>query len=144
MSPELTGRLQRVLELPRRTSTGLKAFLLFALLALLVVAVALRDRTPTPSYVRVNFLSGSENGNYQAIVKRLAAQAAQRGGRIKNIVTAGSVENISRLVAAESTCKVQFALVQDGMAWPEGARLELIGRLGTSETAARVGRPRRD
>jgi TRAP-type uncharacterized transport system substrate-binding protein len=117
-----------------------KTALLFVVLALLGVAVALHERTPTRSYVRLNFLSAGEKGNYYAIVNRLAADAARRRGRIKNIATAGSVENIARLVAGQTTCDVQFALVQDGMAWPEGAQLELIGRLGTPESLVVLGR----
>jgi TRAP-type uncharacterized transport system substrate-binding protein len=140
VNSETTGGLQRTLALPRRTSTGLKTSLFFGVLALVVVAVALRDRTPTLSYVRLSFLSGSEKGNYYGVVKRLAAAVAERGGRIKNIATAGSVENIARLVAGQSNCKVQFALVQDGMAWPEETRLELIGRLATPESLVVLGR----
>ncbi len=140
MSPEPVGRLQRVLELPRRTSTGVKTAILFAVLALVGIAVALYDRTPTLSHVRVKFLSGGPKGNYHAIVNRLAADAALRRGRIQNISTAGSVENIMRLVAGRAHCDVQFALVQDGTSWPEGSQLELIGRLGTPESLVVLGR----
>src|SRR5262245_47908479 len=140
VSLEPTGRLQRVLELPRRTSKGLKTALLFAVLALVALAVALHDRTPTLSYLHLNILSAGEKGNYYAIVNRLAADAARRHGRIKNIATAGSVENIARLVAGKSTRNVQFALVQEGMDWPEGGQLELIGSLGTPESLVVLGR----
>ena len=133
-------RLQRVLDLPRQHSNTVKTAALFAVLALVGVAVALYDRTPTLSYVRLRFLSGDERGNYFAIVHRLAAETARRRGRIQNISTAGSVENITRLVAGRANCDVQFALVQDGMMWPEGSQLELIGRLGTPESLVVLGR----
>jgi hypothetical protein len=82
-------RLQRVLELPRRYSSGVKTAALFGVLALVGVAVALYDRTPTLSHLRVKFLSGGERGNYYAIVNRLAEEAARRRGRVQNISSAG-------------------------------------------------------
>jgi TRAP-type uncharacterized transport system substrate-binding protein len=140
VSPLPKERLQRVLQLPRRPSSAVKAAILFGVLALAGVAVALYDRTPTLSHLRVSFLSGGERGNYYAVVKRLGEDAAKRRGRIRNISTAGSVENITRLVAGRASCDVQFALVQDGMAWPEGDQLELIGRLSTPESLVVLGR----
>ena len=71
-------------------------------------------------HVRVAFLSGELTGNYFATVDKFAAETSRRKGRIANVASAGSVENIERLIAASGTCKVQFALVQDGVDWPPG------------------------
>ena len=133
-------RLKRTLEGPRRHANAAKTAVLFGVLALVGVAVGLFDRTPTLSHLRVKFLSGGERGNYYAIVNRLAADASRRRGRIENISTAGSVENIARLLVGRASCDVQFALVQNGMAWPEGDQLELIGRLGSPESLVVLGR----
>jgi hypothetical protein len=52
----------------------------------------------------------------------------------------GSVENIQRLIAGAKDCSVHFALVQDGIKYPEGHKLEVIGRLPRPESLVIVGR----
>ena len=83
---------------------------------------------------------GERAWNYYAIVNALAAEARQQNGHIDNVASAGSVENISRLVASRTSCDVHFALVQDGMSWPADHALELIGRLGKAESLVFLGR----
>jgi len=136
-------RLQRVLGLSERAasmSIGAKTALLFGALLLIGLLVALYDPRPSLRHVRVAFLSGSPTGNYSSTVDKLAAEVSRRKGRIANVTSAGSVENIERLVAARATCDVQFALVQDGVDWPLGHRLELIGRLPRPEALLVLGR----
>jgi uncharacterized protein len=136
-------RLQRVLGLPQRVasmSTGAKTALLFGALALIGLLVALYDPRPSLRHVRVAFLSGSPTGNYFATVDKFAGETSRRKGRIANVASAGSVENIGRLVAGRATCDVQFALVQDGVDWPSGHALELIGRLPRPEALVILGR----
>ena len=135
--------LLRALGLSQRAtsmSAGTKTALLFGALALIGVLVALYDPRPSLRHVRVAFLSGSPTGNYFATVDKLAAETSRRKGRIANVASAGSVENIERLVAARAACDVQFALVQDGVDWPAGQRLELIGRLPRPEALLVLGR----
>ena len=107
---------------------------------LVAALVGFSDHTPDLSHLRVGFLSGGERGNYYAIVSALAAEARRQKGRIDNLSSAGSVENVSRLTAGQPACDVHFALVQDGMEWPAGHRLELIGRLGKAESLVFLGR----
>jgi len=136
-------RLQRVLGLPTRAlgaPPALKAVFLLGALGLLAAVVGLSDPTPDLSQLRVGFLSGGERGNYYAIVTALAADARRQKGRIDNLSSAGSVENVSRLTAGQAACNVHFALVQDGTEWPAGHRLELIGRLGKAESLVFLGR----
>ena len=104
------------------------------------IVVATSGRNPDLSHVKVAFLSGSPEGNYHAVVTRLAAESRRRGGGIENVPTAGSVANIERLVAEKSSCRVQFALVQEGLAWPEGHSLQLIARLPMPESLVILGR----
>ena len=132
-----------MLGLPSRTlgaPTVLKAVFLVAALGVVAALVGFSDHTPGLSHLRVGFLSGGVRGNYYAIVSALAAEAARQDGRIDNLTSAGSVENVSRLIAARSTCNIHFALVQDGMEWPAGHRLELVGRLGKAESLVFLGR----
>lgn len=137
MAPD---RFQRVLEVPRRHSNTFKTALLFLVLAAISLAAALYDRTPNLSRLQVKMLSGNARGNYHAIVAQLADEAHRRRGRIENVPSAGSVENVARLVAGRSTGEAHFALVQDGMDWPAGQPLELIGRLGEPESFVLLGR----
>jgi TRAP-type uncharacterized transport system substrate-binding protein len=135
-------RFQRVLGLPQRAfhaSTGLKTALLGGLLVLIGLLVVWANRAPNLSNLRMAILSGSARGNYHAVVNTLAAEARQQQGQIDNLVSAGSVENIARLLAAQTSCTIHFALVQDGMDWPAGQALELIGRLSKAESLVFLG-----
>jgi TRAP-type uncharacterized transport system substrate-binding protein len=136
----LRERLQRTLGVLRAPSRFLQSFLVFGALAAIAIVAAVYHRNPDLSHVNVAFLSGSERGNYYAVVSKLAAEAKQQRGRIGNIPTAGSIDNVTRLAAAKSSCNAQFALVQDGMPWPEKHPFELIGRLPTPEVFVVLGR----
>jgi hypothetical protein len=98
------------------------------------------SRTPDLSHVDVAILSGSTQGNYHAMVAKVADEAKRRRGRVANLPSAGSVENLERLAAGKARCEVQFALVQDGVPWPESHSFELIGRLPTFESFIVLGR----
>lgn len=109
-------------------------------LVLLGSLLALRGPEASLGHLRAGFLSGSIKGNYFAVVDRIAIRAARRKGRITNLSSAGSMENVQRLIAARTSCSAQFALVQEGMDWPEGHGLELVGRLTRPESVMVLGR----
>jgi len=67
------------------TSRALKTALLLAALAITAVVVAKVGRNPDLSHVKVAIVSGSEDGNYHAIVDKAAAQALREHGRINNV-----------------------------------------------------------
>jgi TRAP-type uncharacterized transport system substrate-binding protein len=104
------------------------------------VIAATSPRDPNLSYVKVAILSGAAEGNYYAIVNKAGAEAQRRRGRIGNVASAGSIENLKRLASARSACDIQFALVQDGLPWPESEPFQLIGRLPVSEAFVVLGR----
>ena len=118
----------------------MKTAILFAVLALIAALVAWLDPRPSLRHVQVSMLSGAATGNYFATVEKLAAEAARRKGRVRNLSSAGSVENVERLIAGAKDCSVHFALVQNGIAYPEGHQLELIGRLPRPESLVILGR----
>jgi hypothetical protein len=118
---------------------GTRAALFFGALAILVLLVAWIDPRPNLRHVRVDVLSGSPTGNYYATVGRLAQVVSSHKGRIRNVTTAGSVENIQRLIEAKQSCDVHFALVQDGLAYPDRHDLELVGRLPRPESLVILG-----
>ena len=132
-------RLQRVLGLPERArglSPGAKTAILFAVLALVVAIVALLDPRPSLRHVRVAMLSGSPSGNYYATVEKLAAEVARRRGRITNVASAGSVENIRRLSEARDQLRGR---VRTG---PGRHRLAGQARSGAGRPPAAPGGPR--
>ena len=114
--------------------------MLVVVLAIVAVVVAKFGRNPDLSHVQVAILSGSQDGNYHALVAKAAAEGQRQRGRIDNVTSAGSVENIQRLAAAKSSCDIQFALVQEGLPWPASHPFELIGRLPISESFVVLGR----
>ena len=136
-------RLKRVLRQPaarRWLSPGIKTAVFFTILALLTALVAWLDPRPTLRHVQISMLSGSTTGNYYGTVEKIAAETARRHGRVHNLPSAGSVENIERLIAGAKNCKVHFGLVQDGITYPEGHQLEVIGRLPRPESLVILGR----
>ena len=114
--------------------------MLLAAFVVIAVLVATLGRNPDLSHVKVAFISGSAEGNYHAIVAKAAGEAQRQRGRIDNLPSAGSVENMARLAAAKASCDIQFALVQDGLPWPQGHPFQLIGRLPIPESFVVLGR----
>ncbi|MGL6111487.1 MAG: TAXI family TRAP transporter solute-binding subunit [Rubrivivax sp.] len=123
-----------------RLSPGQKSLIFVALLLLLTALVAWIDPRPTLRHVNLKVLSGSPAGNYHAIVERLAGEVARRHGRVQNLSSAGSVENVQRLIGGKASCEVHFALVQDGVSIPPDSGLELLGRLPRPESLLILGR----
>ena len=117
-----------------------KTLLFFLALVVLSALLAWLDPRPTLRHVKLTLLSGAPSGNYHATVDRLAAEVARRRGHIRNQASAGSVENVRRLVASRESCEFQFALVQAGTVIPDESGLELIGRLPQPESLIILGR----
>src|SRR5215470_19329825 len=135
MTTVVKERLQRLRERSKRIFDRYKGLLL-ALSFYLSPALYL---FPTLAHVRVAVLSSDPQKHYYQFVNTLAAEARQQQGRIDNIPSAGSVETISRLVASRTSCDVQVGLVQEGLDWPAGSQLELIGRLHQAESLVFLG-----
>ena len=136
-------RLKRVLGTPEEggsLSRAMRMLIFFVVVFLLAALVAWLDPRPSLRHVQLTMLSGSPSGRYHAVVEGVAKEVAQRKGRLTNAATAGSAENIQRLIAARESCDVQLALVQDGMLYPEDHGLELIARLPEPESLILLGR----
>ncbi len=98
------------------------------------------DLVPDLSYVYVQILSGSPEGQYHSLVEGLARTAAEEAARIGNVTSRGSLENLERLLSARETCEVQLGLVQDGFDRDSYQGLEMIGRVGRPEALLLLGR----
>ncbi len=121
--------------------TGPSPRLIFAAAAagfviLVGLVVYFVDFFPSLSHVNVQLFSGATTGDYYANAARAARAAEAKRGRIENISTNGSMDNLKRL-AGEAT-HGRFALVQNGLPWPDG--LELAAQLPTPEVVFFLGR----
>jgi hypothetical protein len=116
-----------------------------ASLGVLAFALSRIDLTHDLSRLHVAVLSGDPHGHYHAVAQTMAKLAADRGGRVMEITSAGSAENVRRLLAAAKSCEVQFALVQDGTDWTlAGGRttspLAVYGRFARREAVLFLGK----
>ena len=114
-------------------------------LAILAIAAGLLYYTVSGDYafLRASIFTGGPTGAYHALGERLAARALKKNGHLKVVATAGSIENIARLVGENGRCVPAFAFVQDGVPAPADAGLETLGRLPQPESLflmARRGR----
>ncbi len=114
-------------------------------IAVLAVAAVILYFTVSGDYafLRASVYTGAPTGQYHATGDRLAARALKRNGRLSVVATAGSVENIARLVGENGRCIPAFAFVQDGVPIPADAGLQTLGRLPQPESLllfARRGR----
>lgn len=91
--------------------------------------------TSSLSHVNIEIFSGPTTGNYYTTVTAAEEIARKKKGRIANIATNGSIDNVTRL--HESDDSGLFALVQNGMPWGEG--LELVAHLKFPETVFFLG-----
>ena len=91
------------------------------------------------SYLRASLLTGSPGGRYHALGTSLAARASVGHGELKVVPTAGSVDNVNRLVEHHERCPATFAFVQDGTPVPVDAQIEVLGRLPDTESLLLLG-----
>ncbi|MFK7985526.1 MAG: TAXI family TRAP transporter solute-binding subunit [Sandaracinaceae bacterium] len=126
-----------------RLRVALRILVLAAIAAALGAVILQIDLTPNLSHVRIAVLSGAEDGAYHATVDALAARAEEERGEVRSLTSAGSIENLSRLL--EDGCEADFGLVQDGLDWRDGGEaayqeLELTARLPRSEMLLMLSR----
>ncbi len=91
----------------------------------------------------VSLLTGSPGGAYYVLGSQLAERAKGDRSRLDIVATAGSLENVSRLIADRDRCVEQFGFVQDGTPVPSDSGLELLGRLPEPESLLLLGRNNR-
>ena len=118
----------------------LRLGLVVLILAVLAAIVSQLNLKRDLHRLDAGMLSGAPEGNYSALVGDLAAAAAKDKGTIRNVPSAGSIENVTRLRAAKKSCEVAFALAQDGSDWGAPGELELVGRLAKLESVFLIGR----
>ncbi len=140
------SELERPLASPAVEPTARRAFVhklavVFGVLFLLAIVISRVDFNRDRHRLDAGMLSGSKEGNYFAIVAELSQVAAKGSGKLRNVESAGSDANITRLAASAKSCEVAFGLVQDGADF-RGVddKLELIARLPKSESVYFLGK----
>ena len=117
-----------------------RILLLFAAAAVIAGLASVFGIAYDYGYLRTSILAGVPGGNYHTLASRLSARADRQHGTLTVLPTAGSIENVNRLVAGRDDCTVQFAFVQDGTPVQADAGLEVLGRLPDSESLILLAR----
>lgn len=119
----------------------IRTTLILVIMAAVGAVIFRMDFSPDLDHLNATLATGPEHGNYQAIGQLLARKAARKEGSLKLVQTAGSVENLQRLIisATEGDCQLDFALSQAGLKIPEESGLELIIRLQQAESVFFLG-----
>jgi TRAP-type uncharacterized transport system substrate-binding protein len=134
-----------------RRSLALKLVVVFGVVFAVGLFVSRLNLSRSLRRLDAGFASGSKEGNYYAIVDELEAIAVAGGGKLRNVESAGSGDNVQKLVAANGgSCDVAFALAQDGSDWGPSAsrgpdrsaipKLRLVGRLTKAESVFFLGK----
>jgi TRAP-type uncharacterized transport system substrate-binding protein len=123
-----------------RETIWFKLLVSLAIIAAIAGAVARVDFRRDLSFLNVKLLSGSPEGHYHLVAQQMSEFAAREHGKLVNVASDGTVDNLQKLSAGRSACAVQFALVQDGADFPTNPPLQLIGRLPHAETIFFLGK----
>jgi TRAP-type uncharacterized transport system substrate-binding protein len=120
-----------------RRSLALKLGVVLGAVFLVTLLVSRLNFSRSLRRLDAGMASGSREGAYHTIVDELATLALKGGGRIRNIESTGSGDNVAKL---ELGCDVAFALVQDGSDFGKSDKLHLVGRLTKSESMFWLGK----
>ena len=140
MPIHLRDRLARVIATHRASVRAIVVALVVAVFVAGFIAISTSRRNTDLSHVNVAFMSGSEQGNYHAVVARAGVEARRRGGRIDNVRRGiGREHRAARRRKVVVPRSIRPSL-QDGLPWPEDGSLELIARLPVPESLVILGR----
>ena len=123
-----------------RRKMMLRALFFFAASAIIAAIVSTFSIIRDLGSFRASLLTGSAGGAYHALGSRLADRAKRDGQHLDVVATAGSIDNVSRLIAGRSQCVEKFAFIQDGTPVRSDAGFELLGRLPEPESLLLLGR----
>jgi TRAP-type uncharacterized transport system substrate-binding protein len=122
----------------------LRLTFLFCIAAVLAALAGAFGIARDYGYLQASILSGAPGGQYHGLATRLSERARRERGALTVIPTAGSIENVTRLVADRSRCIEMFALIQDGTPVSQDARLEVLGKLPEPESLLLLAKPGRN
>src|SRR3974377_2205436 len=126
-----------------RRKRALRAICILAISAVIAAVISSWGTIRAFGFFHEALLTGSPGGAYYVLGSKLAERAKGDQGRLNVVATAGSLENVSRLIADRDRCVEQFAFLQDGTPVPSDSGLELLGRLPQPESLLLLGRNNR-
>ena len=115
------------------------AFITLLLLVSGLIFVAI-ELNPDLDHMRVSILSGPENGNFYQVGEQLAGDAKKHKGKLVNVATEGSHDNLQQLRVAAAKGGVRFALMPDGIEYPDTGKFRLVARIPKPLTFFVIGR----
>ncbi|MEI7597986.1 MAG: TAXI family TRAP transporter solute-binding subunit [Aestuariivirga sp.] len=118
----------------RDRGAWIKSILLVLTLVGLLVSLSYFSVAIDYSFLKAALYSGTPQGQYHAVAKKLEQAARDRGGSLQVVATAGAMDNIARLDDPASECAPGFAFVQDGLPISADAGIQILGRLPQPET----------
>lgn len=105
------------------------------MLIAVILIIYFIDIFPGYSHLKIKVYTGSVSGNYYSLIEKVKDTVSLKHGRVENIPTNGSIENIQLLEkSAESGI---FGLSQDGMPWQKNQ--EFIAYLTSPEAVLFLG-----
>jgi len=132
--------LRRGLARYRAKPANFRFGIMVAVLVLLGLLFAAIDLKPDLSHLRITLLSGPRDGEDYALGALLAQEAHRHKSALINRATTGAAANLAALVEASAAGDTLFALVPDGLNYPESDRLALAARLPRTRTLFLLGR----
>ncbi len=111
--------------------------LLLVVVGLLFVVIELNTDL---DHLKLKILSGPERGYFHQLGVQLAGEAKKHKGKLINVATGGSHDNLQELRVAAAKGGVRFALMPDGIKYPDPGRYQLVARIPKPLTFFFIGR----
>lgn len=119
-------------------------FIRMAFITLLLVIVGLLfiviELNTDLDHLKLKILSGPERGYFYELGEQLAADAKKHKGKLINVATGGTHDNLQELRVADAKGGVRFALMPDGIKYPDPGRYQLVARIPKPLTFFIIGR----
>lgn len=125
---------------PRPILAKYRGVFILGVVVLIGFIISAIDFAPSLSHMNLSILSGPKTGQEYALVEKITTVATDRSGNLSNLISKGAVDNLNRLQKAAGSGEGLFALVPDGLQYPQAEKPELVARLPKSDTIFFLGR----
>ncbi|OQK18532.1 hypothetical protein AU255_12170 [Methyloprofundus sedimenti] len=98
------------------------------------------ELNPNLDHMRVSILSGPKDSYFHQMGEQLVSDAKKYQGKLVNVATEGSHDNLQQLRVAAAKGGVRFALMPDGIDYPDTGKFQLVARIPRPLTFFVIGR----
>ncbi len=98
------------------------------------------ELSPNLDHMQMSILSGPEGSYFYRMGEQLASDAKKHKGKLVNVATKSSHDNLQQLRVAAANGSVQFALMPDGIKYPGRGEFQLVARIPKPLTFFIIGR----